>query len=230
MGLFNFFKKPDQKLKGNTPYNPYRDEAANLIYNLLFCDNLDLYKSNSQGDNSYPFNILFSDTSTPADLQKLIDDGNADPRVQVLAYNRQRALGHMPNKKELLAVIVEVGMDEGLDVLASFANHTARYINHTGKILIWETDTDVQVKRITKELFAQSLQIVESIGPWDQPRRPQPKTDTARISFLVSDGLYFGEGPTNVLFKDQMAAPALQTATRLMQYITSKSLENQKND
>jgi len=45
-----------------------------------------------------------------------------------------------------------------------------------------------------------------------------------RISFLVSDGLYFGEGPINDLFKDQLAAPALLATTRLMQYLTEKVL------
>jgi hypothetical protein len=51
--------------------------------------------------------------------KKIIDDTNADPRIKVLAYNKQHSIGHKPNKKELLAVVVEVGLDEGPDVLAS---------------------------------------------------------------------------------------------------------------
>jgi hypothetical protein len=83
--------------------------------------------------------ILFSDNCSLTDLQKIIDDNTSDPRVKILAYNKQIANGHKPAKKELLAVIVEVGLDKGLDVLASFNNGTARYINQTGKMLIWET-------------------------------------------------------------------------------------------
>jgi hypothetical protein len=77
---------------------------------------------------------LFSEKSTISDLQKIIDDSTSDTRLKVLSYNRQLAGGHKPNKKELLAVIVEVGLDSGLDALASFNDGTARYINQTGKI------------------------------------------------------------------------------------------------
>jgi hypothetical protein len=46
-----------------------------------------------------------------------------------------------------------------------------------------------------------------------------------RISFLVSNKLYFGEGPIDVLFNDGLAGPALLAATNLMKYITEKALQ-----
>lgn len=207
---------------------PYKDSSTNLIYNLLFCDNLNLYKGKTQQPYTYPFDILFSETSSVTDLQKIIDDKNSDPRIKVLAYNRQHASGHKPTKKELFAVIVEVGLDEGLDVLASFNNGTARYINHTGKILVWETTDDAAANKITADLFVSSQNIVNQIGVWDKPRRPHPTKGNVRITFLVSDGLYFGEGPLDVLFSDPMASPALTKATALMQYLTQKSLDTNK--
>ena len=226
MGLFSFFKKnTDPK---QLPGGPYKDNATTLMYNLLFCDNLELYKAKTQQPYSYPFDILFSETSTASDLQKVIDDTSTDVRIRVLAYNSQRAKGHKPNKKELLAVIVEVGLDGGLDVLASFRNGTARYINQTGKILVWESTTDPKANDLTNDLFAKSQQIVNKIGPWDKPRKPSPTRGNTRITFLVSDGLYFGEAPTSVLFSDPLASPALTSATLLMQYLTEKAL--QKNE
>ncbi len=167
--------------------NPYKDSSANLIYNLLFCDDLHLYKAKTQAPFTYPFDILFSETISVPDLQKIVADSNSDPRVKVLAYNRLLAGGHKPEKKELLAVIVEVGLDGGLDVLASFSDGTARYINQTGKILIWET-TDKASKDLTEKLFSASRQVVSQIGPWDKPRRPYPTKGTVRLTFLVSDG------------------------------------------
>jgi hypothetical protein len=65
MGLFGFFKKssaPKQTMQTSTN-NPYKDSSANFIYNLLFCDNLDLYKTNTQPPFSYPFDILFSEAN-----------------------------------------------------------------------------------------------------------------------------------------------------------------------
>jgi hypothetical protein len=224
MGLFGFFKKsPSQKQTVLVSSdNPYHDSATNFMYNLLFCDNLDLYKSNTQRPYSYPFDVLFSESATATELQKLIEDTNADPRVKLLAFNRQRAMGHLPDRRELLAVIVEVGLDAGLDVLASFQDGTARYINQTGKILVWEITTDTIANELTRDLFARSQQILTQIGPWDKPRKPHPSKGNTRISFLVSDGLYFGEAPTDILFNDQLASPALTSATLLMQYLTEK--------
>jgi len=135
--------------------------------------------------------------------------------------------GDKPAKKELLAVIVEVGLDDGLDVLASFSNGTARYINQTGKILIWEA-SDKTSDELTKDLFLKSQQIIDQIGPWDKPRRPYPTKGNVRITFLVSDGLYFGEGPINDLFNDPLARPALNAATGLLKFLTEKDLERHK--
>lgn len=227
MGLFGFFKKtpaPKPTTQVET-YNPYTDSATNYIYNLLFCDDLELYKANTQPPYSYPFDILFAETSSMADLQKIIDDVNTEPRIKVLAYNKQLAHGNKSSKKELLGVIVEVGLDEGLDVLASFKNGTARYINHSGKMMIWEKTDDAAANDITKDLFTQSQQIVNQIGPWDKPRKQYPTKGNARITFLVSDGLTFGEGPTDLLFNDPMGGAALTTATKLMQYLTEKALK-----
>ena len=227
MGLFGFLKKDNdpKQITAALPDSPYKDNATNLIYNLLFCDNPELYKANTQQPYFYPFDILFTETSTAADLQKIIDDTSTDVRIKILAYNSQCAKGHKPNKKALMAVIVEVGLDGGLDVLASFRNGTARYINQTGKILVWESTTDPKANDLANDLFAKSQQIVDKIGPWDKPRKPSPTKGNTRITFLVSDGLYFGEAPTSVLFNDQLASPALMSATLLMQYLTEKALQ-----
>jgi hypothetical protein len=123
----------------------------------------------------------------------------------------------------LLAVIVEIGLPQGLDVLASFKDGSARYINQTEKILVWETK-DENSNILTSKLFAESANVVKQIGPWLEPRRPHPSKGNVRITFLVSDGLYFGEGPMNVLFNDPLASPALTAATELMKYLTEKSL------
>lgn len=207
-----------------TPTGPYKDSGTNHIYNLLFCDNIDLYKSSTKPPYSYPFDILLTETSTVSELQKIIDDDTSDARLKLLSYNRQLAVGHIPDKKEFLAVIVEVGLDSGVDTLASFNDGTARYINQTGKILIWEA-ADEKSAELTRDLFLKSRHIVDQIGPWDKPRRPAPTEGNLRITFLVSDGLYFGEGPMDVLFNDPMAGPALTSATNLMKYITERSLE-----
>ena len=97
MGLFNFLKKaPAPQPEAN---GPYKDPATNLIYQMLFCDSLELYKANSKPPHDYPFDILFAETISTEDLQKIIDDNEADPRVKILAYNKQLANGHQTRQK-----------------------------------------------------------------------------------------------------------------------------------
>ncbi|MFZ1791625.1 MAG: hypothetical protein WAT92_25085 [Saprospiraceae bacterium] len=208
------------------PISPYSIESTNIIYNLLFCDDLNLYKDKTEDDTAYPFNLLFSPKSSVTEFQQIIDDPNTSARSKILAYNNQLKLGFKPARKDLMAVIVELGLDDGLDVLASYRDGTARYINQSGKILIWETRDDQEANQLTATLFANAMDVVTKIGPWDDARRPQPATGTMRITFLVSDGLYFGEGPINVLFNDALAQPTLNAATELMQYLTEKTLQN----
>ncbi len=204
------------------PIGPYKDSSTNLIYNLLFCDNIELYKAHYKGAVSYPFDVLFAETSTIDALQKIVDDSLADPRAKLLAHNKMRALGHTPDKKELLAVIVELGFDNGTDVIASFRNGTGRYINQSGKLIIWETG-DKTSNELTKDLFIKGDAIIQQIGIWEGPRPTPPLKGNTRITFLASDGVYFGEGPEGVLFSDTLAAPALKSATSLMMYMMEQT-------
>ena len=228
MGIFDLFKKKPatqaatQPATPNLKCKPYKDAATNVIYNQLFCDDLDLYRSRTQPPYSYPFNILFSDYPDETDLQRVIDDSSLDARLRILALNTRRSMGHAPAGKELLGVIVEVGLEGGLDVLASFRDGKARYINQSGKVLIWDTITDTRANELAADLFAKSEPIIGQIGPSDKPRKPHPFAGSARVTFLVLDGRYFGEAQGETLFNDPLAGPALTTATQLMRHLISK--------
>ncbi len=203
--------------------SPYTDSSANLIYNLLFCDNVDLYKKDNSQMASYPWTTLLSAETSVPDLKKIIDDVATETRHKILAYNRLAEYRFDKTNKELLGVIVEVGLDKGLDVVAAYKDGSARYINQTGKMIIWETPDETSAT-LTNDLFEKSAAIVAQIGPWNGPRRPYPQKGTVRISFLVSDGLYFGEGPANILFNDALAKHALLSAAAFMQFLTEKVL------
>jgi hypothetical protein len=201
---------------------PYRDESANAIYDLLFCDSIEVFQKTVQSPRAYPWDILLDDSPGESDLKKIINDHELESRIKLLAYHILSTQGKKQADNILLGVVVELGLEEGLDVLAAYRDGAARYINYTGHIMIWDTHT-VESMAITQQLFASSEKIVSQIGPWNKPRRVFPGKGDLRISFLVSDGLYFGEGPINTLFKDPLAAPALTAATSMLQYITAKA-------
>lgn len=194
--------------------------AASPLYTLLFCDEPQLYLANQQAPYTFPYTILATAADKTA-LNALAADPAQESRIRLLAYHQLRQTGQAIATKELLGVVVEVALSDGLDVLAAYTDGTARFIHHTGRVIIWENGSDSRSRSLIDQLFAASASIVAQIGPWDQPRRPAPAPGMARISFLVADGLYFGEAPINNLFGDPLAAPALQTATALMQFLTS---------
>lgn len=197
---------------------PYNDDALNKVYNLLFCDDISLYKSESLY-GTYPFDVLFSDNPDTAKLEAIAIDQKLETRHQLLAYHLLKAKGTPAKQRVLGGVIIEVAMENGLDVLAAFNDGTARYINYTGKLLIWETQTQESNQLIT-QLFNDSINVVNRIGPWDGDRRQAPVNGAVRLSFLVSGDLYFGEGPFEVLQRDAMGGPVINSATMLMTYLT----------
>jgi hypothetical protein len=200
---------------------PYRNEGLNKVYNLLFCDQPDLFKTEQKQPSGYPWDILLATVTSVDDLQKIIDDGSAETRARILAYQRLTDNGYTAGKKELLGVIIEVGLEKGLDVLAAYKDGSARYINQSGKIIIWEPGS-ATAELLIDTLFEKSKHVVSNIGVWEKDRLPAPGADNVRLSFLVSDGLYFGQGPFDVLEADAMGGPVIHAATQLMIFLTEQ--------
>lgn len=220
IGIFSFSKK-------QLPSEPYVDKNANRLYNMLFCDDLELYKRNTATPHQYPFDELFATNTTPADLEAIIHNDTIGTQAKIIAHNQLMAKGKTSEKKELLGVIMEVGLDEGLDVLAAYKDGTARYINYSGSIVVWDTP-DYVSNQIRNDLFANSFEIVKKINRSEHARRSHPEKGVARITFLVTDGLYFGEGPIEVLFNDPLAKPAVSNATELIAYLNGKTSSEPK--
>jgi len=210
MGLFDLFSKKRRV--------PYQNESLNRLYELLFCDDIALYKTENH-PTEYPWNVLLAAAPDQTKLAAVATDQNLEARQRLLAYRLLAAGGAPVQRQELLGVVVEVGLPGGLDVLAAFEDGGARYFNQAEKLLIWETSTP-QSAHLIQALFAESLRVVNRIGKWDQKRRPFPTNGTVRMSFLMSDGLYFGEGPFESMQADPMGGPVIAAATQLMSYLT----------
>ncbi len=201
------------------PYNPYPSDAANEIYNLLFCDNLAAFKP-KEGERATTWQaVLFAEPTDQAALLALANDVTQEGRIRYLAYARLQSLGENVPTKVLLGVIVEVSLADGLDALAAYSDGGVRYINHSGELVFFEGFTELEFH--VKELLAVSEPVVARIGPWKQPRRSPPQSDNVRLTFLVSDGLYFGEGPMSMMQHEEMAGSVIQSATTLLQVVVS---------
>ncbi len=199
----------------STFYNPYPEPQVNLLYNLLFCDDISLFSSQVKPKRDELWAPLLETQLDKAALRKIADEATNEGRVRALAYNRLRAAGANVPAKILLGVIVEVPLEQGLDVLAAFSDGGVRYLNQSGKPAVFEGKGH-PAEVLAKELVSVSQSIVDSVGPRQEQRRPPPQAGNVRLTFLVSDGLYFGEGSFSDLQNNRISGPVLDKATQLL--------------
>jgi hypothetical protein len=124
--------------------------------------------------------------------------------------------------KQIFGVVVEVGMPGGLDLLAAYPDHSARYYNYSGAAIIWE-HPDASLDSTIDQLLDASGHALARIGPWVKARPAPPLRDQARLSFLTPSGLHFGQGPMAMLARDPLGGRLLQLGTVLMKALTAKT-------
>ncbi|MBK7348504.1 MAG: hypothetical protein IPI92_01360 [Gemmatimonadetes bacterium] len=147
-----------------------------------------------------------------------------DTRHYLQAWSFLRAQGDRPPEaqaKQVHGVVLEVALAEGLDLLAAYDDHSARYYNYSGAGVVWERP-DASLDGCIDRLLTHSVAVVQRIGPWLEPRRPAPPAGQVRINFLTPSGLYFGEGTMEALMGYPVAVPVLNGAIELMQQLVDR--------
>ncbi|MFC1996587.1 hypothetical protein ACFLXI_03130 [Chloroflexota bacterium] len=159
------------------------------------------------------------------ELENITQTAHLEARHYVQAWHFLKQLGVMPpadKAKEVCGVVVEVSMKEGFDIVAAYADHSARYFNYSGALVIWENPDDSLQAEID-DLLNASEKIIHQIGPWEADRPGVPPKGQARISILTPSGLHFGQAPFDALANDEMGGPIIKAATTLIQALIKKS-------
>ena len=189
------------------------------MYNLMFCDTSASFRAKPGCEPNSWHRALGSEPADIAAIEALASDPATEGRIRYLAFRRLRECGRTVPPNELLGVIIEVSFDSGLDTLGAFSEGGVRYVNFSGKIGIVEgVDT---IKPFVTRLFDATGTAVSLIGPWKNPRRPPPGRGMIRINFLLSSGLSFGEGPLDVMSRDEMAAPIINRSGELLKALNA---------
>jgi hypothetical protein len=152
-------------------------------------------------------------------LRRILGMPQFESRHYLQAWHFLRELGIDSPKEEeeiLLGVVVEVGMEKGLDLVAAYPDHHARYYNFSGAGVVWERPSDLLDTAID-DLLRVGMATAHGVGVWKEGRPPAPATGQARINLLTPGGLRFGQGPLDALSKDRLGGPVLTSAFRLMQ-------------
>ncbi len=161
-----------------------------------------------------------------AAMRRVLEAPSSESRQKLQAWHVLRELGARPEAEEarrVLGVVLEVHVASGLDTLAGYADHSARCINHGGKLIVWENASDSEMNALVDAALAAGQRIADAIGPWEGTRRPAPPKNHARLNMLTASGLYFGEAPFSVLSADPLAAPLFAAGTNLMQALIDRA-------
>lgn len=192
---------------------PYKSEELDLVYQLLFCDDPDLVKATPVQAS------LFGTATDPRVVQTIGEDAAEESRVRLLAWHWLRASGQPFASREVLGIVVEVPLEEGLDALAAYADGSVRYINHTGRVAVFE-GAPAEVADQGKRLVHAAIPLAVR-GPAKQRMAP-PTQGNVRFSLLAADGLHVREGTFAEIARDKLTGPVLQEAQRLLDTVVKQ--------
>jgi hypothetical protein len=211
MKLSNLFKR---KEKGNIVV------LDDVLYNSLFADNPDNF-TNLKEHKAISW-IYESKTPTIDELENIANDNSVESRLKFLALYTALRQGLKIPHKTYFGTVLEVPMEGGYDVLAFYSDSRARYYNYSGKAVIYEggrADVDDTIANAN----SMAIQVCNVLAPWEKERLPKPKGDVIRISFLVSDGLYFGNSSIKTIGNDQMASAIFGKGAEVMKALLSET-------
>jgi hypothetical protein len=140
--------------------------------------------------------------------------------LQAWAFLRQA--GRMPGPDEaktVLGVVAEVPVGDGHDVLAAYADGSARYLNHSGKVAVIEDRSLGDVAEAVRRWLGAGRSLVRLIGPWGRPRLPSLPPGHMRAMVLTPSGPHFGQGPQPQMMAQVAARDFVQAATALLELV-----------
>ncbi len=138
---------------------------------------------------------------------------NLETRVLLWSWSALRSLGVYPDAREaseIKGVVVQVPVERAVDVLAGYADGTARYVNHMGKIIVWDLPDGVISSLIQRLLHCSSvLPLDTSVSACDLP-------NLVRVTVLTIGGNHVLAIPLPSLPSDSPLNRVLSVGAELM--------------
>lgn len=137
--------------------------------------------------------INAGDTDTALRYLRAVTILANDSLVQLWAWHSIRKLGKQPAASiasQALGIVIEVPNEGLADVLASYADGTARYINHQGGVILWE-DYDNSIT----PLIYEGIQMAQPAGEFRNQHETDPVPEgQVRLTILTPGGMHIWQG------------------------------------
>jgi len=162
-------------------------------------------------------------TAAQQHLRDILELSDIESRPYLQTWHCLRTLGVEPDEQarhQVHGIVVEVGLDGGLDSVAAYKDHSARYFNHSGAAVIWDTATPEMNAHIDP-----FLEVAEAVGantePWKEHHPPPPRRGMMLINILTPGGIHIGTGRMDAMQSDPMGATVTHAAPACATIFTS---------
>jgi hypothetical protein len=146
------------------------------------------------------------------------------PYLQAWHFLRQAGQPPPADRDRLVpGAAVEMPVPAGHDLLVAYRDGSARYLNYSGTVLLWEARSDAETQAAITGWLAVGQVIADAIGVWDQLSLPPMPPGQARLLMLTPGRHRFGQAPGSAVSRDPTAGPFIAAATRVLQLITSRA-------
>ena len=163
-------------------------------------------------------------------LKQIVAADGLETRLYLQAWHSLRGLGELPAEaagEQIQGFIIENHMNQGLDIVAAFADHSARYWNFSGTGVVWDT-RDPEIDKLIDNLLYVGQEIMKMIGLNQKENLPVPLKGNIRLFLTGYGGSCFGEGPYDKLSEDKMGGYAIHAGYDLMMGLLKKAEKNRK--
>jgi hypothetical protein len=158
-------------------------------------------------------------------LLRVVATPGLESRHYLEAWFGLRELGFPPRSevaRYLYGLVVEVGLDGGVNTLAVYEDRSARFVSLTGDIVVCERaggPLDIGIDNV----LSTAKRIVSAGSVQDADASWYPTRHSARMSFLTPQGSHVIQGPLLALASDLSAAAVFSAATWVMLSLTGKA-------
>jgi hypothetical protein len=227
-----------KRLRKKREPSPYEQLRGSILANERL-DKMATYSESTDGASSpwYHFaaahRLVSTDTAAAQKhLRNILELSDIESRTYLQAWHCLRMLGVEPDdptRREVIGMAVEVGLGPGLDSVAAYKDRSARYFNHSGAAVIWDTETSEMNAQI--ESFLGVAQTVgENTEPFDEDHPSPPDRGMMLINILTPGGIHIGMGPMNAMQGDPLGAAVTETAIALMQALMNAAETDGEQD
>ena len=146
-------------------------------------------------------------------------------RLQAWALARRAGVPLAGDAHRIRGVIVDMGLEEGVDTVAAYEDGSARYLNQAGGGIFWDVGQadGGDVRGAIAALLEAGQRVVDATGPLDEARPDPPSNGVAQIWLLTDGGIHLGMGPADLIGRDSLGGPVLGAAFQLMTTLMART-------